>query len=174
MTDDLDRISANLRASGTRFAVATVVRTVDATSVKPGAKAFLGADGALLAGWIGGACATSAIRVAARDALADGSPRFISLRPEDLLQSEGVSAGEERDGIRFARNGCPSRGSMDVFVEPVLPRPRLTIFGESPVARALADLAGRFDFDTAHSALPGADMPAADYVVVATQGKGDL
>jgi xanthine dehydrogenase accessory factor len=33
---------------------------------------------------------------------------------------------------------CPSQGTMDIFVEPVLPRPALVIFGASPVALALA------------------------------------
>ena len=48
--------------------------------------------------------------------------------------------GEEREGVR-ARNMCPSRGTMDVFIEPVLPRPQIVLCGSSPVALAIADLA---------------------------------
>jgi xanthine dehydrogenase accessory factor len=187
LEDEMNR----LRAEGAAFAVATVVRTVDATSAKPGGKALLDAEGTLIEGWVGGGCARAAIGRAARDAIARGEPQFVSLRPEELLEAEGVAPGEEREGIRFARNGCPSKGSMDVFVEPVLPQPRLVICGAGPVALALADLAARFDLCRMLCA-PGAnrgDMPEVEefqdgfaldtegaaqrFVVVATQGRGD-
>ncbi len=132
------------------------MRTVDATSAKPGAKALLLADGTLVEGWVGGGCARAAVSKAAIAALAQGRPQFVSLRPEDLLAAEGVSPGDERDGIRFARNGCPSHGSMDIFVEPELPQPRLVIFGAGPVALALAELAARFDLHRTLCGAPGA------------------
>jgi len=188
---DLEREMNRLEAAGQAYAVATVVRTVDATSAKPGGKALIDDEGTLLAGWVGGGCARSAIGKAARAAIAQGKPQFVSLRPEELLDAEGVAPGDERNGIRFARNGCPSKGSMDVFVEPVLPQPRLVVCGAGPVALALAELAARFDFARTICA-PGADtgaLPVVDevldgftfdtdgaagrYVVVATQGKGD-
>lgn len=189
--DNLERRMDDLRAEGRAFAVATVVRTLDATSAKPGAKALVSAEGEILAGWVGGGCIRGAIGRAAREAVADGETRFLSLRPEEILEAEGVAPGEERAGIRFARNGCPSKGSMDVFVEPVLPRPILQVCGAGPVARALVALGAGFDFDLALAA-PGSeltDLPdsvrlsdgyafdtgadAARYLVVATQGKGD-
>lgn len=183
----LDAEIRRLRAEGRAFAVATIVRTVDATSAKPGSKALILGDGTLLAGWVGGGCARSAVAKAAIAAVAEGKPQFVSLRPEDLLAAEGVAPGDERDGILFARNGCPSHGSMDIFVEPELPQPRLVIFGAGPVALALAELAGRFDMHRTLCA-PGITAaveavqdgyaidtawPALRYVVVATQGKGD-
>lgn len=187
----LDGEIARLRASGAAFAVATVVRTVDATAAKPGAKAILSGDGAYLDGWIGGGCAKGAVARAARQAVATGEPQFISLRPEEILAAEGVAAGSERDGVRFAVNGCPSKGSMDIFVEPILPLPQLVICGAGPVALALADLAGRFDFHRLLCA-PGAkrealpqteawqdsfvlDLDGAGHrhVVIGTQGAGD-
>lgn len=168
----------DLRAKGQAFAIATVVRTVDATAAKPGAKALLLQDGSIKDGWIGGGCIRAALRRATLDALADGQPKFISLRPEDVLADEGVKAGEERKGVRFARNGCPSKGSMDIFVEPVLPQPELVIYGDSPVAHALAQLATGFDFDlsltTDPTTLTELRANAGRCVVVASQGKGDL
>ncbi len=179
---------STLRAQGAPFAIATVVRTVDATSAKPGAKAIILPDGSIAEGWIGGGCARSAVGKAGAAAIAEGRPQFISLRPEELLAAEGVAPGEERHGVRFARNGCPSKGSMDVFVEPVLPQPRLVVFGAGPVAMALCDLAGRFDLHRTLAA-PGLTEGTAEvvqdgfaleaggagqrFVVVATQGKGD-
>lgn len=186
--DRLDAMLADLRARGEPFALATVVRTVDATSAKPGAKAIILPDGTIAEGWIGGGCARSAVTKAGITAIRDGQPQFVSLRPEELLAAEGIAPGDERQGVRFARNGCPSKGSMDVFVEPVLPRPQLVVLGEGPVALALTDLADRFGFHRIHAA-PGLTASAAEeardgfdplppfggqrFIVVATQGKGD-
>ena len=55
-------------------------------------------------------CARGAVLKAAKEALEDGRPRLVSVQPEDLLAEHGVKAGAERDGVRFARNMCPSRG----------------------------------------------------------------
>ena len=192
--DILDRVAA-LKASGEPFALATVVRTVSVTAVakagaKAGAKAVIRLDGTLSDGWIGGGCARGAVLKAARDALADGQPRLISVSPGDVLTAQGVSAGQERDGIRFARNMCPSQGTMAVFIEPMIPRPELVVCGTSPVGLALADLAPSFGFDLIGAA-PAADIGAFGgsvrlqegyalspqgpnrYLVVATQGRGD-
>ena len=80
---------------------------------------------------------------------------------------------------------------MDVFVEPVLPSPRLLILGASPVAVALANLAPSMGFDVAVAAAPedhdqfgpgvrrlvgvAAPTEAGEnaFVVVSTQGAGD-
>ncbi len=188
---DIHDLISDLKASGEAFALATVVRTVSATAAKAGAKAVIRADGSVSGGWIGGGCARAAVLNAAREALADGAPRLVSVQPEDLLEAHGVHAGETRDGVRFARNMCPSKGTMDVFVEPVLPRPELVICGTSPVAAALAELAGPLGFSRtvcapaadqdavaeADTRIDGFVMPGAPqgqrFVLVSTQGKGD-
>lgn len=180
-----------LRAKEEAFVLATVVRTVSVTAAKAGAKAVIRADGTIVAGWIGGGCARGAVLRGAREALADGQSRLVSVQPENLLAELGVKGGESRDGVRFARNMCPSKGTMDIFIEPVLPRPVLAILGASPVAMALAEQAGRFGFQVALAA-PAGDLvttPDVDelidgfeaewpddtrrFVVVSTQGKGD-
>jgi len=192
LQEDLHELMNRLRRQGKPFALATVVRTISVTAAKAGAKAVIGPDGDIAGGWIGGGCARGATLKAARQSLEDGESRLISIQPEDLLKDRGVEAGEEKEGIRFAKNMCPSQGTMDVFVEPVLPRPKLVILGSSPVAVALADLGPRVGFDIAICA-PADEQPAfADaneriegyalsveaagerYLVVSTQGKGDL
>jgi xanthine dehydrogenase accessory factor len=166
------------------FALATVVRTVSATAAKAGAKAVILADGTVGAGWIGGGCARGAVLRAARQAIADGQPRLVSVQPEEQLSELNLQPGEIRDGVQFARNSCASRGTMDVFVEPVLPRPRLRICGASPVAVALAALGPQIQAPRPdHAAFPetalavdgygGAVAAPDEYVVVATQGRGD-
>jgi len=182
---------ARMKAAERAFVLATVVRTVSVTAAKAGAKAIIAADGTIVAGWIGGGCAKGAVLRAAREALADGEPRMVSVQPENLLAELGVSAGESRDGIRFASNMCPSKGTMDIFVEPVLPHPSLVILGASPVALSLAaqarvlgyhvtlaapaaDLAAQPDADTIIDGYQLGDLnDAKRFVVVSTQGKGD-
>ena len=188
---DLIDLVASLKARGEPFCLATVVRTVSVTAAKAGAKAIIRPDGTISEGWIGGGCARGAVLKAAREALADGQPRLISVLPKDLLAEKGVKPGEEREGVRFARNMCPSRGTMDVFIEPVLPRPQLVVLGASPVAVAVADLAPRFGyrvtvcapaddqaaFADADQRIDGYALPVESdgqrFIVVATQGRGD-
>jgi xanthine dehydrogenase accessory factor len=182
---------AQMKSAEQAFVLATVVRTVSVTAAKAGAKAIIRPDGTIVAGWIGGGCARGAVLKAAREALADGEPRMVSVQPEDMLAELGVKPGEDREGIRFASNMCPSQGTMDIFVEPVLPHPSLLIFGASPVAMSLAaqacqlgyhvtlaapavDRAGEPD---AHVIVDGFEPhylnDARRFVVVSTQGKGD-
>jgi xanthine dehydrogenase accessory factor len=182
---------AQMKAAEEAFVLATVVRTVSVTAAKAGAKAIIRPDGSIVAGWIGGGCARGAVLKAARDALADGEPRMVSVQPENLLAELRVKPGETREGVRFASNMCPSKGTMDIFVEPVLPHPSLVILGASPVALSLAAQARPLGYHVTLAAPAGdllappqADMlidgfalgelhPAKRFVVVSTQGKGD-
>jgi len=75
----------------------------------------------------------------------DGEPRLVSVQPKDLLDQLGVTAARRaKDRIRQKYVSEPR--TMDIFVEPVLPRPQFVIFGASPVGVALAELAQRFGF----------------------------
>jgi xanthine dehydrogenase accessory factor len=188
--DILDVVSS-MKAKGEPFALATVIRTVAATAAKAGAKAVILADGTISDGWVGGGCARAAVLKAAREAIGDGRPRFISVQPLDVLQEQGLHSDEERAGVQFTKNMCPSQGTMDVFVEPVLPRPQIVVCGSSPVAVALADLARRIGY-TVTACAPAAEQAAfgevdqriegyalpvaekgARFVVVSTQGRDD-
>ncbi len=111
--------------------------------------------------------------------------------PKDLLSERESAPGQEREGVSFARNMCPSRETMDIFIEPMLPHPNLVIFGASPFAVALAERAPSFGYRiTVHATADeygcaagpgepaGANIhPAASggcrFVVVSTQGRGD-
>ena len=182
---------AQMKSAEQPFVLATVVRTVSVTAAKAGAKAIIRPDGTIVAGWIGGGCARGAVLKAAREALLDGEPRMVSVQPENLLAELGVKPGDNREGIRFASNMCPSKGTMDIFVEPVLPHPSLVIFGASPVAMSLAAQARQLGYHVTLAA-PAADIAAEPdahvivdgfaprylnearrFVVVSTQGKGD-
>jgi len=188
---DILELISTMKQKGEAFALATVVRTVAATAAKAGAKAVIRADGTVSEGWIGGGCARAAVLKAAREAIADGRPRLVSVQPPDVLQAQGHKPGDEQGGIRFVKNMCPSQGTMDVFVEPVLPRPQMVVCGSSPVAVAIAGLGRRVGFAVtvcvpaaeqaafaeADRRIEGFALPVDDegprFVVVSTQGRGD-
>ena len=176
-------LAARLKRDNEPFALATVVRSEGATSAKAGAKAIVRADGEI-EGWVGGGCSQPAVRGAARKALRDGKSRLIRIRPTD--DDDG---GE---GVETLTMACHSGGSLEIFVEPVLPRPALFVLGASAAGQALAALAGRVGFAVTAAApkgdvaafgevervvegfdLGGVATSASDFVVVATQGKGD-
>src|SRR5262249_240908 len=156
--DILDTISTR-KAAGEPFAVATVVRTVAATAAKAGAKAVILPDGTITAGWIGGGRAPAAGPHAAEGAPAESRTRPVPLQPPEAVDGRGGQAGDEQGGVRFAKNMCPSEGTMDIFVEPMLPRPQVVILGSSPVAIAVADLARRAGFAVTACA-PAAEQQA--------------
>lgn len=188
---DIHDTVSKLKSSGEPFALATVVRTVSVTSAKTGAKAVIMADGSVSEGWIGGGCARAAVLKAAQEVINTGTPRLVSIQPEELLAEGGIEAGSVKDGVKFATNMCPSQGTMDIFVEAVLPRPELVIYGASPVAISLALLAMPMGFSRticADSAEHGKfhsgdkfvegcayDTPSNGqrFAIVSTQGRGD-
>lgn len=168
------------------FVLATVVRTEDATAGKPGDKAIIRADGTVI-GWVGGGCALGAVKKAAAAALEDGRPRLISVKPKDMLEDEVPV-----EGLEFHPSSCPSRGTTEVFIDPIMQRPSLLIVGTSPVAKSLCGLAKPLGYtvtvagpaddlaafeDADHridnlDPLPD-DAPSFHFVVVSTQGKRD-
>ena len=182
-------ITDKLRAEGTPFAVATVVRTLASTAAKPGMKALVLGNGDFADGWLGGGCVTAAVKKAAIMAIKTGEATLVCLRPEELLADMKDAATDEM--VHLARNGCPSKGSMDIFVEPIMPQHELLVCGSGPVASALLRIAASFGFslvlcgeiehaiaDRQYASLGemcSASLPTVDrYIVVATQGKGDV
>lgn len=175
----LDR-AAELKAVGKPFALVTVVRAVSPTSAKAGAKAVVEADG-VIQGWVGGGCAQPAVIKTAKKVLQEGLARLIRISP--------TKDGYVEEGITDFGMNCHSGGALDIFIDPVIPRPILLVIGASPAAQALAGLAQRVGFSVI-AAFPAADkemFPDADtiidgfdvaavipsFVVVATQGKQD-
>jgi xanthine dehydrogenase accessory factor len=170
-----------LLAKGEPFAIATVVRYEAPISGKPGNKAIIRADGKLW-GWIGGGCSQPVVVKEALKALADGQPRLVRISP----------SSSPEDGIIHYTMTCHSGGTLDIFIEPVLPKLHVLILGRSPVAQTLAKLAKIVGYEVSVAA-PGADpetFPDADlvqtnfdldrlqikpytFIVVSTQGESD-
>jgi xanthine dehydrogenase accessory factor len=182
------QIAHDLHSRQTPFALVSVLRVTAPTSAKAGDKAVVTADGQIQ-GWIGGGCAQPAVIKTVRAALADGQARSIRISPAQESHEQQLS-----DVLEFGM-ACHSGGTLELFIDPVLPLASLTVLGDSPVARALCDLAPRVGF-AVHLVAQGAqpqDHPTASrvlasddaaqvaaalgtggWVVVATQGRRDL
>jgi xanthine dehydrogenase accessory factor len=173
MSRDLSILARELTERGEPFAVATVVRAESPTSARPGARALVRADGSIV-GWIGGSCAQPVVQREAAAALDDGRPRLIAI--------VGTSGGRRAriPGLVEHTSTCYSGGTMEIYVEPVLPKPLLVIVGESPVADALEKMAAALDFrvvpvasDDVAGGFSKATIAASSYVVIATHGMAD-
>ena len=145
----LDLIEILLRA-GQSFCVATIVRTKDATSAKPGAKAVVTEDGELH-GFLGGACVSGAVRKEAVAALKTAELAMIRVKPRDE-----VVAPVDADGTTLHKSSCPSGGTVEIFLEPMKATRRLVVLGSSPIALTLIDLAKAIGYRTMLGA-PGLD-----------------
>lgn len=170
---DLLTLAAALREQGASFALATVVRCERPTSAKPGAKALIRADGALT-GWVGGACAEPVVVREALAALRDGQPRLVS-----LVGESGRAAGRI-EGIREHPMTCHSGGTLEIYVEPYLPKPLLVLMGHGPVVETLAALGRAVDYavevlggGASGDALDRLALTSRASVVVATHGEVD-
>ncbi len=179
--------AARLQSADQPFALVTVLSAQAPTSGKAGDKAVVTPDGQIH-GWIGGGCAQPAVIKTVRRALLDGQPRKIRISPSDESAERDLG-----DVLEFGM-ACHSGGTLELFIDPVMPSAMLTVVGNSPVARALVGLAPRVGLRVAVVAQGGqaADFPDADtvldsddasqvsarlsspFVVVATQGRRDL
>ncbi len=158
--DALLTLLAENAAAGRPCALATVVRTESPTSAHPGDKAVITADGQLH-GWIGGSCSEPLVRREALVAMSDGMPRLVRIRP-DVEVLETRTPGE----LTVATT-CPSGGTLDIFIDPHLPKPLLVVIGGSPAARTLVALAQVMGFRTCgvHPGAGAAEFPGADRVL---------
>src|SRR5438309_10291163 len=139
MSDDLLALAADLRRRGEPFALATVVRCEAPTSAKPGAKALIRADGTV-SGWVGGACSEPVVVREALEALRDGRPRLIG------LYGEGGRIPGRTEGLLEYEMTCHSGGTLEIYVEPYLPKPMLVLVGHGPVVETLVTLGRAADF----------------------------
>lgn len=163
------------------FALVVVVRREAPSSARVGDSAIVTAGGGF-EGWVGGSCTRPTVIREALAALAEARPRLIALAPDP--------AAVARPGIRAFPMTCHSGGSVEILIQPVLPAPRLVVFGASAPALALVPLAkaAGYTVELVDPDQTAADVPAADsvgtepsqpdpgvalYAVVATGGERD-
>ncbi len=173
-----------LTRAGESFAIATVVRVEKPISAKSGDKAIIREDGTL-DGWVGGGCAQDVVVREAKKTIREAQPRLLR-----LVGSGAVA--EKSEGVLEFPITCHSGGTMDVYLEPMLPKLQLILLGNSPVAQTLAKLAHILNFEVdvfdpqateeqfSDAALVSTELDLSrtpirplSFVVVATQGHDD-
>jgi xanthine dehydrogenase accessory factor len=176
MSSAVSRRAAELAAEGTAFVTATVVRAQRPTSVRAGDVALVLPDGTI-EGFVGGICAQQSVSVYALKAIESEEALLLRIVPDGPV-GEDPGTGREiavEDGAVTAQNPCLSGGSIEIFLEPVLPAPRVLVVGETPIAAALVSLGAELDL----AVLPvsgGTPEPAAGdlALVVAAHGRDEL
>ena len=162
---ELAELVEELTAAREPFVEATVVRAQRPTSVRAGDAAVVRGDGTI-EGFVGGACAESAVRLQALRALETAEPMLLRILPEDAGE-----AADPREGEVTVNNPCLSGGALEIFLEPRLPAARVRVVGTTPIARAIAEVGARVGYavelDVAEESAPQADDAA---VVVASHG----
>ena len=171
----------DLSSAGEPYAIAMVVNRQVPSSGKPGDKAIIEKNGKLT-GWIGGGCTRGIILKEASLAIGDGKPRLVKISPSGETQ--------ETPGVINYPMTCQSGGMVEVYIEPVMPKPHIVVMGKSHVAMALSRIAKAMsyrvtaissnadrvtfpDADEIYESVPENVVNAGSSVIVCTQGEND-
>ena len=128
---DLYEEIVRLRKDGRRGALATIVNTRGSIPSFKTAKMLVRDDGSIV-GTIGGGCVEADVWQAAREVMESEKPRTLTF---DLNQNPKFDTG------------LVCGGSLEIFIEPVLPPADLYIFGAGHVATSLYKVARIAGFD---------------------------
>jgi xanthine dehydrogenase accessory factor len=167
-TDLLAR-AESLRQTRTPYVVATVVRAERPTSAKPGDSALILADGTL-DGFVGGTCAESTVRLQGLALLRTGESTLLRITPEPDTSAIREAAAE---GLIIVNNPCLSGGSLEIFLEAMLPAPLVHVHGDAPVARALIRIGTAAGYDVVAVDTDTVIPPDTAAVVIASHGRGE-
>jgi xanthine dehydrogenase accessory factor len=130
MLRDLYEEIVELRSRGMRAALATVIAHKGATPRKDAAKMLLYEDGRQM-GSVGGGSMEAEVRREALTTMDTGKPELLTF---DLTH------------IDPEESALVCGGSMEVYIEPILPDPTLVIFGAGHVSKAVAEVAKAVGF----------------------------
>jgi xanthine dehydrogenase accessory factor len=175
ITAALARRAEQLGAEGAAFVTATVVHVQRPASVEPGNVALVLADGTI-EGFVGGMCSEHSVRAYALQALESGNAVLLRILPfsEDGEGSPSDQVAAE-DGAVVVQNPCLSGGVIEVFLEPVLPAPRVLVVGETPTAAAILLIGAQLGLDAVSVKGDALDPRPGDLaLVVAAHGRDEL
>src|SRR3954468_10386877 len=121
-----------LRQLGQKCALATIVEVRGSIPSYESAKLLVREDGSMM-GTVGGGCVEAEVWNAAREVIDSGKPKHLSFTlGQDAAYDEGLICG----------------GQLNIFVEPVIPQPRLLIFGGGHVSKSISKVATLAGFST--------------------------
>src|SRR3989454_9902484 len=122
MTMDIFEEIVRLRREGKRAALATIVHTNGSIPSYESSRMLVREDGSI-AGTVGGGCVEAEVWAAAKDVIRGEAPRKMTFNLNNEASYD---------------NGLICGGTLEIFVEPILPQPGLYIFGGGHVSIALA------------------------------------
>ena len=148
ITAAMSRRAEELAAEGAPFVTATVVRAQRPTSVQAGDVALVLGDGRI-EGFVGGVCTEHSIRAYSIRAMETGEAVLLRILPFADEMGAAPADFTDADGSVTVQNPCLSGGAVEVFLEPVLPAPRLLVCGDTPIAEAVRRLGGELGYAVA-------------------------
>src|SRR5262249_6980640 len=119
-----------MRRAGRRGALATIVHTNGSIPSYESSRMLVREDGSI-AGTIGGGCVEAEVWAAAKEVMHKESPRKMVFNLNNEASYD---------------NGLICGGTLEVFVEPILPQPMLYLFGGGHVSTAVAKAAASAGF----------------------------
>lgn len=122
---DLFEEIVRLRREGRRGALATIVHTNGSIPSYESSRMLVREDGSI-AGTIGGGCVEAEVWAAAKEVMQKEAPRKMTFNLNHEASYD---------------NGLICGGTLEVFVEPILPQPMLYLFGGGHVSMAVASAA---------------------------------
>lgn len=183
MPDQFLEYAIELKKKNEPFAMALVVRREAPSSGKVGDKAVINKFGEIL-GWVGGGCVKSIIIKEAEDAMKSGKARLVKI-------GNSIVPSKQKDVMEYKMT-CQSEGTIEIFIEPVIPQPHLVVIGKTAIAKALVKLARdtgyritgvaqdanlqtfeKVDELITQIKLSDVKTTASTFIVVATQGEQD-
>jgi xanthine dehydrogenase accessory factor len=127
---DLFEEIVRMRRAGRRAALATIVHTNGSIPSYESSRMLVRDDGSI-AGTVGGGCVEAEVWAAAKDVILNEQPRKMTFNlNHDAAYDAGLICG----------------GTLEIFVEPILPQPTLYLFGGGHVSTAVARVAHQAGF----------------------------
>ena len=152
-----------LQAERVPFVHARVVLAERPTSAKPGDEAIVLADGTI-EGFVGGQCALATLRAQGLAVLESRESTLLRIAP---------TPEPDQPGRTVVHNPCQSGGTLEIFMEPVLPAPLVRVLGTTPIGIALARVGGSLGYDIESWEAGTPELATTDAVVVASHGNGE-
>ena len=154
---------ADLQRSRTPYVHARVVLAEKPTSAKPGDEAIIFSDGSM-EGFVGGSCADSTVRSQSVSVLNNGNALLLRIAPMPEIDNQA--------GKLTVHNPCLSGGTLEIFLEPIMPAPLVAIYGDSPISGALLKQGPTAGYELVEWSAE-VDLTKTFAVIVAAHGRED-
>ena len=164
---DLEVRATQLRDQGVPFVRARVVLAERPTSARAGDEAIIHADGSI-EGFVGGTCAEATVRAQSLMLLDSKEPLLLRITPTEEQAQHAAAA----TGTLTVHNPCLSGGTLEIFLDPVVPPPLVQVLGDGPIAAAIGRLAVELEYRV--TTVDRTAIDGALAVVVASHGREEV